>query len=132
MFNVSLYHPRVQSKIKPLKLEVDQLESQHLYQTNWNQESNLCFQHNKLENQLGQNHSFDQFDKISRLFQGQTLQGQPSFQRSSSFALHHIPTHSRDNDTSRFLTIGSSSSASSFESQDESHDRPSVIVKLIK
>ena len=132
LFNVTLYHPRVQSTIKPLKLELNQPESDHLQPANL--ETSHHFHHNKLESQIGQN----KFYEMNRLFQNPIeWPGQhehTSHLRQSAYAFHdsHLPTHSRDNDILRLVTPGSTSSTSSFESRDESSERPSVIVKLEK
>ena len=138
LFNVTLYHPRVQSTIKPLKLEFNQPDSDHVQPENLIHETCHYFHHNKRQGQIGQPNSYNQFYEMNRLFQnptewtGQTLHEHPSHLRKSTYAFHHLPTHSGDDDTLRLVTSGSTSSTSSFESRDESSERPSVIVKLEK
>ena len=135
LFNVSLYHPRVQSTIKPLKLEFNQPESNHLQPENPIHETGHYFHHNKRQGQIGKHNSYNQFYEMNRLFQnptewpGQTLHEHTSHLRKSTYAFRHLPTHSGDDDTLRLVTPGSTSSTSSFESRDESSERPSVIVK---
>ena len=135
LFNVTLYHPRVQSKIKPLKLELNQSGSNHIQPANQNHQSSFYLHHTKKESQ---NESYHQFYGINRLFQnpmdwrGQTLDENSAHQRNSTYDYHHLPTNSRDTESLRLVTPGSTSSTSSFESRDEPSERPSVIVKLEK
>ena len=115
-----------------MKLELNQPESDHLQSANL--ETSHHFHHNKLESQIGQNKFFEMNQFFQNPIASPGQHEHTSHLRQSAYAFHdlHLPIHSRDNDILRLVTPGSTSSTSSFESRDESSERPSVIVKLEK